>query len=105
MTFNNPHAGIDAENRERDRRVAGALRTNPEWVRVAQQNLRRWMDAEKRAPHPTLLEWQDLLEFLTPAELADFLESRTPKAERLRQSSPFLGSMILDAAEVASPVA
>jgi hypothetical protein len=27
---------------------------------------------------------------LSPTQLANFLESTTPKAERLRQSSPFL---------------
>ena len=102
MIAPNPHAQIDAENRERDRRTAAALRANPDLVRVAQQNLRRWLSAENRAPHPALVEWQAVLDFLTVAELADFLEGRTPKAERLRQSSPFIGSPIVDADEASS---
>jgi len=32
-----------------------------------------------------------VLRMLTPAQVADFLESATPMANRLRQSSPFLG--------------
>jgi hypothetical protein len=91
MIFPNPHAKIDEENRERDRRVAAALRSNRALVQVAQDNLRRWLRAEGGKGHPALLEWEAILEFLVPEELAAFLESRTPKAERLRQSSPFVG--------------
>ena len=36
-------------------------------------------------------EWAQLLRMLTPAQVGDFLESTTPKANRLRQSSPFFG--------------
>ena len=90
MNFPNPHRAIDAENRERDRRTAAALRADSGLVRVAQRNLSRWLAAEAGRPHPALVEWQAILEFLTPAEVADFLESRTPRAERLRQSSPFV---------------
>jgi hypothetical protein len=46
--------------------------------------------------HPVHAEWQDILHFLHPGELADFLESRTPKADRLRQSSPFVGILTED---------
>ena len=91
MIFPNPHAKIDEENRNRDRRVAAALRSNRDLVQVAQDNLRRWLRLEGNKGHPTLLEWQAILDFLAPDEIADFLESRTPKAERLRQSSPFVG--------------
>ena len=91
MNFPNPHQAIDEENRERDKRVASVLRLEPELVRVAWENLDRWLAAEPDRPYAALQEWQAILEFLTPAEVADFLESQTPKAERLRQSSPFVG--------------
>ena len=97
MIFNNPHAKIDEENRQRDRQIAAAVRLQPELVQVAHENLRRWLHQEGIRPHPALLEWQAILDFLTPAELAAFLESRTPKAERLRQSSPFLGPLLTSA--------
>ena len=93
MNFPNPHQAIDAANRERDRLVAAALRSDPGLVRVAQENLSRWLAAEAGRPHPALMEWQAILEFLTPVEIADFLESRTPRADRLRQSSPFVRMM------------
>src|SRR5437867_4110380 len=100
MTFPNPHAGIDAENRERDRRTAAALRANPALLQVARENLRRWLELEGARPHPTLLEWQAILDFLTPEEIATFLESRAPKAERLRQSPIFVGMPLVEGAEV-----
>lgn len=93
MNFPNPHQALDAANRERDRRVAAALRSDTGLVCVAQRNLSRWRAAEAGRPHPVLVEWQAVLEFLAPAEVADFLESRTPKAERLRQSTPFVGML------------
>ncbi|MBI3876853.1 MAG: hypothetical protein HY300_13030 [Verrucomicrobia bacterium] len=90
MNFPNPHARIDEENRERDRRLAALIRRDPVVVEIAKENLRswatRWGDSTS-----AWQEWAQLLRMLTPTQLADFLESSTPKANRLRQSSPFLG--------------
>jgi hypothetical protein len=91
VNFPNPHAAVDAENFERDRRATAALRADPALLRIAQANLQRWLQGDGAKPHPALVEWEAILKFLTPVEIADFLESRTPKAERLRQSSPFVG--------------
>ena len=97
MNFPNPHQAIDAENRERDRRVAALLREDPDIVKLGLRNLAAWA-ARWGETNPAWEEWRQLLERLTPNQLADFLENRTPKAERLRQSSPFLG--VLQAAEL-----
>jgi len=84
-----------------DRAVARKLRQQPQLVQVAQGNLERWTrQSQEPAPRPALAEWQELLARLSPGELADFLESDSPKANRLRQSSPFCG--ILSAAERAA---
>jgi hypothetical protein len=90
MRFPNPHARIDEENRRRDRITAAALRTKPELLQQARENLQRWLSIAGDSPHQPLLEWQAIIDFLTIEELANFLESRSPKAERLRQSSPFI---------------
>lgn len=87
----NPHARIDAENRERDRRLAALIRRRPEWVGDARQNLENWA-ARWGGLTPAWAEWSQLLRMLTPSQVADFLESGTPKAVRLSQSSPFLGT-------------
>jgi len=89
MTFPNPHAHIDAENRERDRRLAAAIRRDARIITAARRNLEQWEQRWGRL-NPAWQEWDQLLRMLTPAQVADFLESTTPKANRLRQSSPFI---------------
>lgn len=96
MNFPNPHAKIDEENRGRDKRTAAAIRVRPELIQVARQNLDRWLRIDGNSAHPALLEWRAIMDFLTPNEIADFLESDSPKANRLRQSSPFIAMPQID---------
>ena len=98
----NPHAQIDVENRERDRRLALLIRRRPDVVELAQRNLQSWA-AYWGQLTPAWEEWAQVLRMLSPGQIADFLESTTPKANRLRQSSPFLG--VLDEAEGPAPAA
>jgi hypothetical protein len=86
----NPHARIDAENRERDRTLAALIRKNPTLIAHAQRNLEEWHTRWGRL-NPAWEEWALLLRMLNAPQLAEFLESGTPKANRLRQSSPFIG--------------
>ena len=90
MIAPNPHAKIDEENRERDRRLAELIRRRPEVIKLAERNLQNWA-ARWGKLTDAWQEWAQLLRMLTPAQVADFLESTTPKANRLRQSSPFFG--------------
>jgi len=84
----NTHADpIALECDARHRAIAAAIRRDPEVVERARETLARWM---RDGSHPALLEWQGALMTLTPAELADFLESDTPRARRMRASSPFI---------------
>jgi hypothetical protein len=47
--------------------------------------------AREGAPaDPVLCEWLDALLMLDPAQLADFIESGTSRARRLRISSPLV---------------
>ena len=98
MKFPNPHAAIDAENYERDRRLAALIRRDPGVIALAKRNLESW---EKRWGElaPPWQEWRQLLVMLTPDQVAEFLESRTPKANRLRQSTPFIGVLAPAGAE------
>ena len=101
MIAPNPHAQIDAENRERDRRVAILIRRLPEVVDHARRNLDKWAACWGEL-NPAWVEWEQLLRMLTPAQIADFLESSTPKANRLRQSSPFIGILEPRASDAAA---
>ena len=90
MNAPNPHLKIDEENRARDLQLAALIRKDPQIIEKARDNLRAW-EARWGTLNPAWQEWTLILRMLTPQQLADFLESRTPKANRLRQSSPFLG--------------
>jgi hypothetical protein len=94
---NNPHAQIDAMSLATDRMIGAKLRASPGLVEVAKANLERWRAQGGGELAPAHREWELVLRFLTPTELADSIESETPKANRLRQSSPLAG--ILSEAE------
>jgi hypothetical protein len=85
------HQHIDSRNELQDRLLAKRLRRNTRLIRLARENLRRWSARDGKRIRPAFAEWQRILDYLSPNEIADFLVSDTPKARRLRQSSPFMG--------------
>ncbi len=85
------HRDVDVRNELQDRLLAQRLRRDARLLRLAQANLRRWKARDGKHPRPAFVEWQRILDYLSPNEIADFLVSDTPMARRLRQSSPFMG--------------
>ena len=85
------HQDIDVKNELQDRLLARRLRRNGRLIRLARANLRRWKARDGKRPRRVFVEWERILEYLSPNEIADFLISDTPMARRLRQSSPFMG--------------
>jgi hypothetical protein len=85
------HAEIDRENAADDRKIAAQLRRDGRLLRIARNNLRRWMRRRRHRPNSPFHEWNQILTVLTRREIADFLVSDTPMCRRLRQSSPFMG--------------
>jgi phosphoserine phosphatase len=71
------------------RRIAERIRREPSVLAEAQARLRRVMQREGEED-PVLREWLDALLMLDADQLADFIESGTPRARRLRSSSPLL---------------
>lgn len=76
------------------RRVAARLRTSPEPLLIARQNLDRW--TRLNAEVPSLLrcydEWRQIL--LRPTEdICEILCAETEEGQRLRQNSPFAGAL------------
>jgi len=71
------------------RRVAAEIRRDPRLIEQAAARLDRWMLRSGDPPDPALLEWKIALASLDASQLADFLESPTPRAKRMRISSPF----------------
>jgi hypothetical protein len=74
---------------ETHRRVAAEIRRDPRVIDEAAARLERWMLRDGAPPDPALVEWKIALSMLDTAELAEFLESPTPRAKRMRISSPF----------------
>jgi len=82
---------LDRINAAQDRRIAARLRRDRRVLKVARANLKRWMTRDGRNVRASFREWHRVLTRLSRAEIADFLQSDTPLARRLRQSSPFAG--------------
>ena len=85
------HTLIDRRNAAQDRQIAASLHRDGRLLKVAHQNLRRWMARDGRKVRPVFQEWHRILTRLSRTELSAFLRSDSPMARRLRQSSPFAG--------------
>jgi hypothetical protein len=83
----NPTELLDAEMH---RRIAARIRRDPGVIAETRPRLVRIMAREPPPPDPALQEWLDLLLMATPDQVADFIASGTPRARRLRTSSPLL---------------
>lgn len=71
------------------RRAAAEIRRDPRFIEEAAARLERWLQRSGDPPDPALVEWRIALAALDPDQLAAFLESPTPRAKRMRISSPF----------------
>lgn len=72
------------------RRIADRLRGDPALIAEARARLAQRIAREGAPIDPVLGEWLDLLLMLDPPQVADFIESGTPRARRLRISSPLI---------------
>ena len=83
------HARLEERSLAMHRLIARKLRADPTLIDIARENVRRWkrIDGLSKAP---LSEWEQILDG-GAAVVARFLEERSERAARLRQSSPFPG--------------
>ncbi|TMQ08813.1 MAG: hypothetical protein E6J90_39165 [Deltaproteobacteria bacterium] len=72
------------------RRIAARIRREPDVIAESRARLLQIIEREPPPADPVLREWLDLLVMAEPPQIADFLESGTPRARRLRSSSPLL---------------
>ena len=85
------HARVDRNNAAQDHQIAAKLLVNDRLLRLARQNLERWIARDGQKVRAVFQEWRLILTRLSRSEIATFLRSDTPMARRLRQSSPFAG--------------
>lgn len=84
------HDPIEARALQTHRRIADRLRRDPSLIAAALVRLKLRIAREGVPADPVLGEWLDALLMLAPPQLADFIESTTPRARRLRISSPLV---------------
>jgi len=84
------HSVIDERSLALDKVVVRHLREEPSLVTVAKATLKRWLSHCSDNVRPDLQKWQVWLDGDFES-LLEFLESDSPDARRLRQSSPFAG--------------
>ena len=89
--------------------VAKLIDEDPGLLRRATRHLEQLLKAEQGPAAHDLREWQDILRNYSPQRVRDFIVSDTPRAQRLRRSSPFFAvlsaderSKLLDELETAS---
>jgi len=74
------------------RRIADLMKRDPEAViGKALRNLHAWMARQQGTAPAVFQEWLDLLNRMSPLEIAVFIVSESEEAVRMRQSSPFAG--------------
>ena len=64
-----------------------------EVLQIARDNLQRWLERESfsGSERNALLEWQNILENSTSAEIRKIITQDSDEGQRLRSSSPFVG--------------
>jgi DNA-binding MarR family transcriptional regulator len=76
--------------------IAELLEEDPSIVRRAERHLARLLKDEPGAASDDLREWQAILATYSRERLNRFLGSQSPRAQRLRQSSPFFAVLTAD---------
>ena len=86
----------DRTHSERDDRaarfsvaIAWLLDSDPSLIRRASRHLEFLLENDQGTASHDLGEWRDILTHYSTQRIKDFLVSDTPRARRLRQSSPF----------------
>jgi len=84
------HSDLDIRSHRRAERLAHMIRRDPTIVSRAQHYLKRVLERDASVIRTDLVEWQQILDGYPQRRLLEFLVASTPRATRLRQSSPFL---------------
>lgn len=84
------HSDRDARALRLSKAIANLLDRDPSLTRRATSHLERILDEDQGAAAHDLREWCAILSHYSNKRLREFLVSTTSRAQRLRQSSPFL---------------
>ena len=79
--------------------IAEQLDQDPSLLRRAERHLEFLLEQDQGPAAHDLREWQEILANYSRQRIRDFLISETPRAQRLRQSSPFFAVLNPDQRE------
>ena len=82
---------------ELSRRLAESIEHDSSLIRRAKEHIHRMLKSDQGPAMKDIEEWYDILESYSVQRLSRFLVSTSERANRLRQSNPFLA--ILDPEE------
>ncbi len=74
-------------------RIAERLLREPELLEATREHIKRRLFLASSSERLALLEWQGLLETLTPGQIAAILREDSERADALRQNLPFVSSL------------
>ena len=86
------HRLIDERSLAFDRVTAAKIAADPALIDRARSTLTHWLGTASPRVRPVLLEWQAILDG-TVENLLAILTATDERATRLRQSSPFAGTL------------
>jgi DNA-binding transcriptional ArsR family regulator len=76
--------------------IAQMIMENPSIIRRAERHLEYLLDEDQGTSWHDLREWKEIIQFYSRARLKAFLVADSPRAQRLRQSSPFYAVLTPD---------
>lgn len=85
--------------RKMSKAIADMLDRDPSLKRRAERHLEMLLSRDAGAASHDLREWYEILTHYSHQRIKDFLVAETPRAERLRQSSPFFAVLSPDERE------
>ena len=90
------HRDLDKRSCDWSRSLVSLIEDDPSLIRRARTHLDLLLKQDQGTANHDLSEWRKILELYPRRRLLRFLESSTPRACRLRQSSPFLAVLSTD---------
>lgn len=94
-----PARGHDAREQRAARlseSIARILDQDPSIIKRAQRHIERLLAEDPGPATHDIREWEEILKHYSTRRIREFLVSTTPRAERLRQSSPFFAVLTAD---------
>ena len=90
-TVGEGHPEIDRRSLERAKLIVAKVDANPSLIRIAVENLERWMKRTGDVPNACDVEWMALVTERPWSELRAILLDESDEGQRLRSSHPFIG--------------